>query len=75
MMMMMCNYRKLQYDGIFNDCQCSDHEFDDEFASIGSQHNTTDDDDDDDDDDSEVLKVFVVILNIDRSLSFNLIIF
>ena len=29
-------------DGVFNDCQLSDQEFDDEVASIGSQTNVMD---------------------------------
>ena len=40
----------VQDDGFFNVCQHSDHELDDEIASIDSQKNSMDDDDDDDDD-------------------------
>ena len=39
--------RKGVQDGeVFNDCRYSDHEFDDEIASIDYQQNTKDSDDD-----------------------------
>ena len=37
-------------DGVFNECELSDQEFDDEIASINSKDNDDDDDDNDDDD-------------------------
>ena len=65
-------------DGVFNDCQLSDQEFDDEIASIDSQtsmmdHNVSNDlidcqmnskndDDDNDDDDYVNIKIFMNIL-------------
>ena len=41
--------KSVQDDGVFNDCQYSDREFDDEVASIDSPQNSMNDDDDDDD--------------------------
>ena len=65
-------------DGVFNDCQLSDQEFDDEIASIDSQTsmmdrnvsndlidcqmNSKNDDDDNDDDDYVNIKIFMNIL-------------
>ena len=45
--------KSVQDDGVFKDCQYSDHEFDDKIVPIDSQQNTMDDDDDDDDDEDD----------------------